>query len=205
LALSIERLDVSDNMRILDLGCGTGNILQELLQDHPHLVAVGVDGSPTMLRQARKKLRQQVALGTVTLIQDDVMAFLRHQTTASYDRIIMVNLIYALPDREGAWRECLRILKPAGKIVATTSDRSGSRQIVAEHLKHDHWWKLLSLRLVATGIIDHFINEFARVDIFQFPNQKKLLGEVAAAGGSYDRVTRCYGGVNILFAVRHAP
>jgi ubiquinone/menaquinone biosynthesis C-methylase UbiE len=199
--LTTERVGASGTMQVLDLGCGTGNVLEALARSQPNLTLVGVDGSSSMLRKARKKLRRQLAAGNLTLVQADVPAWLRRQAPASFDRIVMVNLLYALPDRPEVWRECLRLLKPRGIIVATTSDRPGSRSIVAEHLQHDRWWKLLSPRLICIGIIDYFINEFARVDIFQFPSEDRLLEEVRVAGGSPGRVTRCYGDVNILFTV----
>lgn len=203
--LAVARVMASGTMTVLDIGCGTGNTIERLLEEHPCLRVVGVDGSASMLGRARRKLQPQISKGHVQLVQADVMGFVREQPAASYDRIILMNVLYAVRDRGELWRECLRLLKPSGAIVVTTSDRGGSRSIVAEHLRHDHWWRLVKPRLLATGIIDCFITEFARAGIFQFPSEAVLLNEVRGASGRPGIVTRCYGDVNVLFSVHHVP
>lgn len=44
-----------DSMRVLDLGCGDGHLLALVLAHCPDAVGVGLDLSPTMLEQARKR------------------------------------------------------------------------------------------------------------------------------------------------------
>jgi ubiquinone/menaquinone biosynthesis C-methylase UbiE len=41
---------------VLDVGCGTGAILQAVLSAHPEVRGVGIDLSPEMLGVAREKL-----------------------------------------------------------------------------------------------------------------------------------------------------
>src|SRR5262249_23309758 len=42
--------------RVADLGCGPGNATELLVARFPHAEVVGVDSSPDMLRQARRRL-----------------------------------------------------------------------------------------------------------------------------------------------------
>lgn len=201
LKLVCQRLGVQDGMRVLDLGCGTGNLGEFIIQDTT-VDLVAVDSSPTMLRRARRKLGDEVVVK-----QQELMDFLQTCPSASFDRIAMVNVVYAVPDRAALWQECLRVLKSNGKIVMTTSVRTGSRAIIREHLRHASFWKLLHPRLLAVGVVDFFISELARGQVFQFPSKTQLLKEITLAGGSYAKVDYCYGGsekgVNIICDIAH--
>src|SRR5262245_32857625 len=42
--------------RVVDLGCGPGNSTELLIKRFPNAEVIGVDSSPDMLRQARKRL-----------------------------------------------------------------------------------------------------------------------------------------------------
>lgn len=197
------RLSVKDGMKVLDLGCGTGNLSRQLLT-HRKIEIVGVDSSITMLSRARAKLRTHA--GSSTLINADLLQYATSQRDGCFDRIAMVNVLYTVKNRERLWKESLRILSNDGIIAATTSDRTGSMVIIREHLNNDAWWKLLSPKLLAVAIIDYFISEFAKTKVFAFPSQETLIREVEQAGGVVGDVMRCYGGptdgVNIMFTVR---
>lgn len=53
-SLVIENVTVFDGVRILDVGCGTGTILQRLSKQC-HIYGAGIDVEEKMLKHARKK------------------------------------------------------------------------------------------------------------------------------------------------------
>lgn len=200
----LKRLDPEPGMQVLELGCGTGNLIQELCDQGVSRV-VGVDSSAAMLKRARKKLRPLIAQGRVELVHADVAEFLAQQPSSQYDRISLVNVLYAMGDRATAWRHCRRLLVPGGYIVATVSDRGGSKPIIREHLASLPWYSLISLRLLGVMIVDFFISSLAGQGIFEYPSQQQLRQEIELVGGKLQKLERCYGGpeegVNLLFEV----
>jgi trans-aconitate 2-methyltransferase len=52
----LDRLDLRGDETVLDAGCGTGRITQQLHDRGPGIRAIAVDGSPAMVEQARETL-----------------------------------------------------------------------------------------------------------------------------------------------------
>lgn len=112
-----QALELESGMRVLDAGCGTGNL--ELFiseKPHPPIEMHGLDFSPAMLSRARHKCRD---LDFATFSWCDLNRPLPYPD-ASFDRIVSVNVLYALERRDDTMRELLRVLKPEGRIVLTT-------------------------------------------------------------------------------------
>lgn len=195
----VDLMEIKDGDALLEVGCGTGNVMLAAL-GRARISAVGVDSSRSMVRQANRKL-----CGNAEVIYSDALLYMKSLPDKSFDRISMVNFLYAAQDRTLIWNECLRLLKSKGRIVVTTSTEGGSRPIIQEHLRNASWVQLVSLRLIGVVIIDFFISELAKAGPFEFPTQEVLLSEVAECGGSYSKVSRVYGGaengVNIIFSV----
>ncbi|WP_405148572.1 class I SAM-dependent methyltransferase [Sphaerisporangium sp. NBC_01403] len=97
---------------VLDLGCGTGS-LTLLLAEQGHR-PVGVDLSPLMAEQARRKLTA-AGFEVTTLVGDasDPPA----EAGASFDVILSRHLLWTLPDPEGALRRWAGLLRPGGRLV----------------------------------------------------------------------------------------
>ncbi len=201
----VDRMELKDEMSLLELGCGTGNVVAAAIEC-ANVKVVAVDNSKAMLRQAKKKLRHKIKSGQVEVVHKDALEYLRSMPDKAFDRISMVNFLYTVPDRTAIWQECIRLLKPYGRIVTTTSTEGGSRPIIQEHLRNSSWLELVSLRLVGVVIVDFFISELAKAGPFHFPKQEQLLLEVESAGGVASQVNRVYGGpdegVNIVFNVK---
>ena len=56
----IDRLDLRGDERVLDAGCGTGRVTEQLLERVPNGSVVAVDGSEAMVEQARERLGDRV-------------------------------------------------------------------------------------------------------------------------------------------------
>ena len=200
-------LDLYPNVNLLDLGSGTGNMVRQALVHKPALV-VGVDVTPAMIRAAEKKLARPISKGTVVFENRDLLQFLLKQPSDTFDRIVSINVLYAIEDQETLWKEILRVLKPEGKVVATTSTKKGGLPIIREHLQNSSPLQLLHPRLLAVFIIDCIIALMGASKRFPFYSEPSLRKSIERAGGKWISSRRCYGGsevgVNVLFSVGKA-
>ena len=98
--------------RVLDLACGTGNVLLELLKQG--YAAEGVDSSEAMLRVARRKLPPDTPLWCQDARTLDL-------PTAPYDACVCLfdslNYLLELPELQRALRGIRRHLLPGGSLV----------------------------------------------------------------------------------------
>ncbi len=131
-----SRVGVKDGDLVLDLGCGTGNLIDLMKNKYPNGIYTGVDVSPGMLKTANKKFSDHFGPVDVTLVKAEIMAYLREQPDAKFDHIVSMNVLYTISDQPALWKELMRVLKPAGQIVVTTSTEPGSGAIIKEHFLH---------------------------------------------------------------------
>jgi ubiquinone/menaquinone biosynthesis C-methylase UbiE len=101
--------------RMLDLGCGTGQML--LRYARRFKAAAGVDHSPQMLAEARSNL-DRLGLADVELRQSDLNEFLARDDR-QYDLITCVGCLHHFPhaDIPGALAALSRRLAPAGAFL----------------------------------------------------------------------------------------
>src|SRR6266568_610032 len=87
--------------RVLDVACGTGLLLKQLLDLVPDIEAYGIDASADMLAQAQALLasRPQVRLEQVELPPSG-SAYLPY-APATFDLITCTNALHAMPDPVG--------------------------------------------------------------------------------------------------------
>jgi ubiquinone/menaquinone biosynthesis C-methylase UbiE len=91
--------------RVLEVGCGTGLILERLAKHAED--AWGLDVSPGMLRAARERGLQCVVGSATSLPFAD----------ASFDLVCSFKVLAHVPDIEGALREITRVTRPGGAMV----------------------------------------------------------------------------------------
>ncbi|WP_448578150.1 metalloregulator ArsR/SmtB family transcription factor [Thermaurantiacus sp.] len=97
---------------LLDLGTGTGRMLELLGPTANH--AAGLDRSPEMLRIARAKL-DAAGLHGVDLRLGDILAL--PWPDASFDRIVIHQVLHFIDQPELAIREAARVLAPGGQLL----------------------------------------------------------------------------------------
>ena len=97
--------------RLLEVPVGTGILTMPLYRTLPDADVTCLDYSPDMMAQAREKA-ERMGLKNVTFRQGDVGALPFED--ASFDAVLSLNGFHAFPDKEAAYREVFRVLKPGG-------------------------------------------------------------------------------------------
>ncbi len=110
---AIERLDVPEDGRVIDLCCGTGDVSFHLLRTHPGLSVTGVDFCAPMLDRARARATKE-ARGAVTFIEGDVTSLPFED--GAFDGATM-GFSMRNVDIDAALREVRRVLKPGARFV----------------------------------------------------------------------------------------
>lgn len=99
---------------ILDLGCGRGTDLLELgAMVPPGARLVGVDASARSVDAARAATRDDPRY---TLLEHDVSDGLPFPDD-EFDRVMSINLLECIPDKQRLLREVHRVLRPGGIVV----------------------------------------------------------------------------------------
>ena len=97
--------------RLLEVPVGTGVLTMPLYQTLPEAEITCLDYSPDMMAQAQEKA-QRLGLQNVRFQQGDVGAL--PYADGSFDIVLSLNGFHAFPDKEAAYRETFRVLKPGG-------------------------------------------------------------------------------------------
>lgn len=114
---AFSELDLKPGMRVLDAGCGTGNFERFIAgKSLPPIVVDGIDGSSGMLRAARRRCRDLDFVRFSSADLNDRLPF----DDDTFDRVVSINVLYALEDHDEAVRELLRVLKPQGRLVVSS-------------------------------------------------------------------------------------
>lgn len=112
---------LSDSMRVLEFGCGTGTTAIHHAPYVQHIDAI--DSSQRMVEIARKKAAD-AGVGNITFTRGTLEKF--GAAAASIDVVLGLNIIHLLPNREAVLSEVARILKPGGVFISTTGCLGGS-------------------------------------------------------------------------------
>jgi ubiquinone/menaquinone biosynthesis C-methylase UbiE len=191
---TLNELQLKDHEYLLDAGCGTGNFLGLAVKQGA--TAVGVDGSAAMLAGARRKLTGC----PVTLVTADLLEFLQEQPDSSFDKVVSINVLYAVNFPSQVVSELVRVTRPGGRLVISTATKTGSVGIINEHLKHAPFWQLLRPKLIAVFIFDALIDVFGLTRHFPFPSEASLIQWLENAGCTVEGSTRVYGDVAVVIA-----
>jgi ubiquinone/menaquinone biosynthesis C-methylase UbiE len=109
---TLRRLPMTPAARVLDVGCGTGELLRRLRAKYPDAVLAGLDPVPEMLAVARDKLsgREDLRTGYADSLP---------WSAGSFDVVVSCNMFHYISHPVEALREMSRVLRPGGSIVLT--------------------------------------------------------------------------------------
>jgi ubiquinone/menaquinone biosynthesis C-methylase UbiE len=130
-----DRYQLSGEISILDLGCGTGEISRRLAARYPSATLLGVDILDENLILARKS---SAALGArVRYERGD--AFALSCPDANFDLVTCRHMSQAVPHFEKVLAEITRVLKPGGWLHLLSEDY-GMLHIPNGHLDSNRFW-----------------------------------------------------------------
>jgi SAM-dependent methyltransferase len=113
-----RRYAVPEEARILDAGCGTGEIARRLALRYPRASVLGVDVLDVLLAVARHRsaaLAPRVAFEQRSFLDPALPA-------ASFDLVVCRHVIHALPEPERALAALVRAVRPGGWLHVIAED-----------------------------------------------------------------------------------
>ena len=130
----LEKLDLKEGQKIMDAGCGTGNLTALIKNKWPWAEVTVVDFSQVMLAIARKKTagRSGVSVGSV-----DFSVPLLYPDN-SFGFIASVNVLHALPNPAETIKELRRVLKRGGKMVIVALKDGYQLPLILKAHRHDY-------------------------------------------------------------------
>ncbi|MBL9124103.1 MAG: methyltransferase domain-containing protein [Planctomycetaceae bacterium] len=116
--LLLSKLDLRPGARVLDVGCGTGNLLAWVADAFPEVELIGIDRCRPMLAQGLCKLGERAEF-----IQADSQAL--PLPSRHFDVLLNTHCFHHFPDQAQAAREMFRVLKPGGELLVIDGWRDG--------------------------------------------------------------------------------
>jgi ubiquinone/menaquinone biosynthesis C-methylase UbiE len=144
-----------DGRRVLDVGCGTGNLLRATGKRHRNVELTGVDPDLKMLARAERKMRRAGLAARLDRGYAQELAF----PDDSFDVVFSSLMLHHLdtPSKDEMLAEVRRVLRPDGVLVLADAtlhdhDHHGGRKStpMKEHLR-DNYGDAVAKRIAVAG------------------------------------------------------
>lgn len=152
---TLKRVDLAGAREVLDVGCGTGTLLEAASSEMPAARLAGVDLSPGMLAVARRKLGHRA---TLVAGSAERLPF----RSRRFDVVLSASALHFWRDPSAALSEIHRVLRPRGRIAITDWCANGwidrlrdlvLRRVEPAHFRVYRTWELAAM-LTAAGFDD---------------------------------------------------
>jgi len=111
LELALSGIPQNFSGKLLEVPVGTGVLTMPVYETLPDADITCLDYSPDMMERAKRQAQKQ-EIKNVHFMQEDVGKLPFHD--GSFDLVLSLNGFHAFPDKEAAYREIFRVLKPRG-------------------------------------------------------------------------------------------
>ena len=138
LSRAVEALTLPPAGCVLDVGCGTGELMRLVQSHHPQATLVGIDVTPEMMAVAREKF-QHAPRVRLCLAEAEALPF----AAESFDAVVSCNMLHHVHAIDQLFREWARVLRPQGQLVVVDWSRD------FWHCRLAHYW----LRLVKRSYV----------------------------------------------------
>ena len=134
----LSKLDLKESDRVLDIGCGDGEITALIAQKVPRGCAVGIDSSGDMIRLARRRFPVDHYSNLSFLLKDArAMDF-----TGEFDAVFSNACLHWVTDHMPVLEGVRRSLKPSGRMLLQMGGRGNAATILGIMdgiVKEDKW------------------------------------------------------------------
>jgi SAM-dependent methyltransferase len=113
-----ERVALANGERVLEVGCGTGNLWRDNAARLPAVDLVLTDLSSGMLDATRERLADLSPARRYARCDAQSLPF----ADAHFDVAVANHMLYHVPDRLRALSELARVLRRGGRLLASTND-----------------------------------------------------------------------------------
>lgn len=110
---TLDRFPLSGDETVLDAGCGSGRVTKLLLERVPNGRVIGVDGSESMVAEARKSLASYG--DRTTLIHSDLLSF---ELPEPVDAVFSNAVFHWVFDHDALFARLRSAIKPTGLLAA---------------------------------------------------------------------------------------
>lgn len=130
----VAQAQLADCRRILEIGCGTGNLIIRAKRDYPQLEAVGCDPDPRALDRARRKSN--------AIRFEQGYAERLPYADGEFDRVLSSMMLHHIADdaKTVAAAEVFRVLRPGGglHVVDIGGDTTTDHGLMARLIRRNH-------------------------------------------------------------------
>ena len=124
----LDRLPLRGDETVLDAGCGSGRVTEQLAERLPDGHVIALDASPSMVEAARERLARfgdRVSYAVVDLGRPLPLA------DASVDAILSTATFHWVPDHATLFGNLARVLRPGGRLVAQCGGAGNIGRVLA--------------------------------------------------------------------------
>lgn len=126
-------LNINAPNKIVDLGCGGGRNVGELLKIFPEAEVTGIDYSPLSVEKATEYNRKMTEEGRCDILEGDVSAL--ELEKEHYDLATAFETIYFWPGLEKCFGEVVKVLKNGGTfMIVNESDGTDTTSLKFEKI-----------------------------------------------------------------------
>jgi trans-aconitate 2-methyltransferase len=117
----LERLDLRGDEVVVDAGCGSGRVTEQLVERLPNGRVIAVDGSEAMVEKAKERLGDRADYLVADLVELEL--------PEPVDLVFSTATLHWISDHDRLFRQLHGVLKPGGRLVA----QCGGKGNVARH------------------------------------------------------------------------
>lgn len=168
----LDQAAIAPGHRVLEIGCGTGNLAVLASRLNPVAEIVGIDPDPKALTRARKKAQRGGLVVEFEPAYAEQLPFL----DAAFDRVLSAFMLHHLQPAAKvlALREACRVLKPGGSLhLADFAEGEHSRSGFLANILHPPHQSRLHHR------VPNLMQEAGFADPTEFAHQDAIVGRIA--------------------------
>ncbi len=170
-----EQFQFESSVRILELGCGSGNLWSENIDRLPPISEMILsDLSEGMLKQAQLNLWSKGRYFQFGVIDAQSIPF----DDGSFDMVIASHMLYHLTDRSKGLKEIKRVMKPTGHFYASTIGCNHLKELSEIIGKFDSqlaiWGRLPSNSFTLENGASQLADDFFDISVYRYPDSLEV-------------------------------